>query len=74
MDAEKNEKAKINPNCEIRLGISSWDQNSNSVKFTSFDKNGKATRNGEIPIQALPQMVRMAIEYGYLKASEFFNG
>ena len=47
MQVKHNETAKIDPNCEIRLGIASWDDGSNtakSVKYTWFDKNGKAAR------------------------------
>jgi len=39
------EKAIINNNCEIRLGVASWDEGDNlskSVKFAWFDKNGRA--------------------------------
>jgi hypothetical protein len=42
-----SETARNDSNCEIRLGIASWDDGSgaaNSVKYTWFDKNGKAAR------------------------------
>lgn len=74
MEVEKSEVAKIDSNCEIRIGESSWDKNEKSVKYTWFDKNGKATRGGEFPIDALPQMSRMAIEYGYISPKDFING
>jgi len=54
---------------EIRLGVASWDDGSHtekSVKFTWFDKNGKAARGGEFPVQALPQALTFAIQKGYL--------
>ena len=42
MNTEFSEKAKIDPKCEIRLGEASWDNSKKSVKYTWFDKNGKA--------------------------------
>ena len=54
---------------EIRLGVASWDDGSRtrmSVKFTWFDKNGRAARGGEIPVEALPQALTFAIQKGYL--------
>ena len=62
-------KDKIDPNCEIRLGVASWDDGSNthmSVKFTWFTSNGRAARGGEVPVEALPQMITFAIQKGYL--------
>jgi len=64
-----SEPAKKCPGCEIRLGIASWDDGSNkekSVKFTWFDKNGKAARGGEFPVEALPQALDFAIRSGYV--------
>ena len=58
---EKNE--------ELRLGVASWDDGSHtamSVKFTWFDKSGKAARGGEIPVAALPQLLSFAIRKGYI--------
>ncbi len=69
MQIEHKETAKIDPNCEIRLGIASWDNGSNtakSVKYTWFDKNGKAARGGELPVEALPQALDFAIRKGYV--------
>ncbi|HAL18177.1 MAG TPA: hypothetical protein DCO86_00915 [Spirochaetaceae bacterium] len=74
MKLKEFEIAKNDPNCEIRFGGSSWDQNSNSIKYAWFNKNGKAARGGEFPVEALPQTVRMALEAGYIKPSEIFNG
>jgi hypothetical protein len=51
------------------LGTASWDDGSGtakSVKFTWFDKNGKAARGGEMPVEALPQALDFAIRKGYL--------
>lgn len=44
MQVEKREQARCNPNCELRLGIASWDDGSGtakSLKYTWFDKNGR---------------------------------
>lgn len=54
---------------EIRLGVASWDDGSRtsmSVKFTWFDKNRRAARGGELPVEALPQALTFAIQKGYL--------
>ena len=54
---------------EIRLGIASWDDGSGtarSVKYTWFDKLGRAARGGEFPVEALPQALEFAILKGYL--------
>ncbi len=63
------EKAKIDKDCEIRIGTSSWDENCISIKYTWFDKNGNAARGGEIPIEALPQMFEVALRRGHIKIS-----
>ena len=73
MRPEIKETAVNNPSCEIRLGLSSWDLNSKSVKYTWFDANGKAMRGGEFPVEALPQMMRMALENKYLDSSDVFK-
>lgn len=52
--------------CEIRVGQSSWDDNCHSVKFTWFDRNGKACRGGEVPVEAIPQMLSFTIRKGFL--------
>jgi hypothetical protein len=47
------------PNEEIRFGIASWDDGSNtafSVKLAWRDRTGKVCRGGEVPIGALDQM------------------
>jgi hypothetical protein len=69
MEVEHKETAKIDSGCEIRLGIASWDdgsKTSKSVKYTWFDKNGKAARGGEFPVEALPQALDFAIRKGYV--------
>jgi len=66
-----SEPAKYDTDCEIRLGIASWDdgsQTSKSVKYTWFNKkDGKAARGGEFPVQALPQALDFAIRCGYIR-------
>ena len=69
MEVEYSETAENDQNCEIRLGIASWDDGSRSfksIKYTWFDKNGKAARGGEVPVVALPQMLDFAIREGYV--------
>jgi hypothetical protein len=69
MKAIHSEPAKCSPKCELRLGIASWDDGSEtakSIKFTWFDKNGKAARGGEFPVEALPQALDFAIRSGYI--------
>ena len=67
-----SEPAKNDSDCEIRLGIASWDDGSKtakSVKYAWFDKNGKAARGGEFPVEALPQALDFAIRAGYIRLS-----
>jgi hypothetical protein len=72
MRAAFSEPATNDSDCEIRLEIASWDNSSGtarSVKYTWFDKNGKAARGGEFPVEALPQALDFAIRKGYLRLS-----
>ena len=73
MRAAFTEPAEIDEDCEIRLGVASWDDGSGtarSVKYTWFnEKDGKAARGGEIPVDALPQALDFAIRKGYLRLS-----
>jgi hypothetical protein len=57
---------------ELRLGWASWDEDRTeiSVKYTWFDKLGRACRGGEVPIKALPQMLAMAIQSGHLQTED----
>jgi len=69
MQVEHKETAKTNEDCEIRLGVASWDNgdgSAKSVKYTWFDKNGKAARGGEFPVEALPQALDFSIRKGYV--------
>lgn len=55
---------------ELRLGIASWDDGtgtSKSIKYTWFDKLGRAARGGEMPIEALQQALDFAKREGYIK-------
>jgi hypothetical protein len=64
-----SEPARNNSNCEFRSGIASWDDGSGttkSVKYTWFDKNGKAARGGVFPVEALPQALDFPIRSGYV--------
>ena len=69
MKVEYKEIARINEECELRLGTASWDDGDGvkkSIKYTWFDKNGKACRGGEFPVEALPQALEFAIRKGYI--------
>jgi len=64
------ERAKNTKNDELRLGIASWDDGSGtskSIKYTWFDKLGRAARGGEMPVEALQQALEFAIREGYIK-------
>jgi hypothetical protein len=66
--AEK-EPVKGNKTDELRLGIASWDEGdgtAKSIKYTWFNKIGRAARGGEMPVEALPQALEFAIRKGYL--------
>ncbi len=72
MRTDFRETARDNHNCEIRLGIASWDdgtETARSVKYAWFDKNGKTARGGEFPVEALPQALEFAISNGYIRLS-----
>lgn len=65
----KKEPVQGHPNEELRLGIASWDDGSGasmSIKYTWFDKLGRAARGGEMPVGALPQAIEFARREGYL--------
>jgi hypothetical protein len=67
-----SEPARNDPNCEIRVGVASWDDGTGiarSVKYAWFDKNGKAAWGGDFPVEALPQALEFAIRNGYLRLS-----
>jgi hypothetical protein len=66
MRVEKAEACRHHPEDEIRIGRSSWSEDDVSIKYAWPDKRGRASRGGEIPIEALPQMFEFAIREGYL--------
>lgn len=69
MQVAHAEPAKNDSSCEFRLGIASWDDGSKramSIKYTWFDKTGRAARGGEFPVEALPQALDFAIRKGYV--------
>jgi hypothetical protein len=66
MKSERSEPCRVHPNDEIRIGRSSWDGDDVSIMYTWFDKRGHASRGGEVPLAALPQMFEFAIREGYL--------
>ncbi|MFH0821529.1 MAG: hypothetical protein V2B18_02170 [Pseudomonadota bacterium] len=56
--AGTSEPAGNDLDCEIRLGIASWDdgtKTAKSVKYTWFDKNGKAARGANFPLRPFPK-------------------
>ncbi|MCR5622691.1 MAG: hypothetical protein K6G18_12685 [Treponema sp.] len=68
MKTEYTETARNDPACEIRLGTSSWDDSKKSVKYAWTNSDGKIARGGEVPVEALPQMLDFAIRKEYLPA------
>ena len=70
MVAKVDEQARIDSNCRILIGEASWNKpgrNDISVKYAWPDKNGKVARGGVFPIEALPQMMELAIKSGHLQ-------
>lgn len=56
--------------CELRIGVASWDKGNGkekSLKFTWFDKLGRAARGGEIPLDSLGQALDFAIRTGFVR-------
>ena len=74
MTVVHKESCSSNSEAEIRDGFASWDHGQTvhiSIKYTWFDKRGHACRGGEVPVEALPQMVEVAIKHGYLSKDIF---
>ena len=69
MKVEHGETVKGNTECELQLGISSWSDDAESIKFAWPTANGRWARGGEVPVGALPQMLEFAIREGYVKLS-----
>lgn len=64
--SECSEPVRGGPDCQVKIGRSSWDDNELSIKYAGQDSRGHVARYGEIPIWALPQMVELAIREGHL--------
>jgi hypothetical protein len=63
------EPVKNTDHDELRLGIASWDDGSGtskSIKYTWFDKLGRAARGGEMPVEALEQALKFAKKHGFI--------
>jgi hypothetical protein len=73
-DVLYSEPCRTDLDCEIRIKKAAWNEKYGtddiSAKFTWFDVNGNATRGGEVPLSALPQMLEAAVKSGYLKLGE----
>ena len=73
-DVLYSEPCRTDPDCEIRIKKAAWNPKYGtddiSAKFTWFDVNGNATRGGEVPLSALPQMLEAAVKSGHLKLGE----
>jgi hypothetical protein len=66
LQVEHREPVEGNSECELQLGLSSWSSDDRSIKFAWRDKNGRVARGGEVPVDALGQMVVFALREGYL--------
>jgi hypothetical protein len=53
----------------ILFGEASWGSGNKSVKYGWYDSRGRICRGGEVPIEALPQMLEVAIREGGLTLS-----
>jgi hypothetical protein len=53
----------------ILYGTASWGaaNGAKSVKYGWYDSRGRICRGGEVPIEALPQMLEVAVRKGGLK-------
>jgi hypothetical protein len=73
MLVQHSKKAPKHKGCELRLGASSWNPNHRSVKFAWFDKRGHACRGGEVPADALVDMLLFAHEKGELDGTDLIR-
>jgi hypothetical protein len=70
MELTYSETCRTDAECEIRLGIASWDDGSGTelaMKFAWFDRNGHVARGGGVPLSVVPQMLEVAISEGGLR-------
>jgi hypothetical protein len=63
------EQCRTAPKDVILYGEASWGGGKESVKYGWYDIRGRISRGGEVPIEALPQMLEVAIREGGLKLS-----
>jgi hypothetical protein len=63
---EHKEKCRTHAPDVILYGEASWG-GGKSVKYGWYDKRGRISRGGEVPIEALPQMLEVAIREGGFK-------
>jgi hypothetical protein len=56
-----------NPPDVILVGEASWGGGEKSVKYGWYDIRGRLCRGGEVPLEAVPQMLEVAIREGGLK-------
>lgn len=71
MQYEHREQCKTHDPDEIIAGRSSWATTNTrpmSVKYAWRDSRGRVCRGGEIPVEALPQMVEVGIRHAGLSA------
>ena len=69
MKYRHREQCRSNPKDEILFGESSWGDGFLSVKYGWKDSRGRISRGGEVPIEAIPQMLEVAVREGGLKLS-----
>lgn len=67
MKPTHRETCRTNPKDVILVGEASWGGGAKSVKYGWPDIRGRISRGGEVPIEALPQMLEVAIRDGGLK-------
>ena len=73
MKIKRREPAEGCKDVEICLGIASWDDGDGtekSAKYAWKDKNGHVARGGEVPVEALRQMLDFAIRCGYARPEQ----
>src|SRR5437870_3967706 len=56
----------------IYLGWSSWDDKTAAVKFAWPTASGAIARGGEMPLDAVPDVVAISTEHGWLTWDEIF--
>jgi hypothetical protein len=64
---EHKETCRTHQKDVILYGEASWGGGAKSVKYGWYDVRGRISRGGEVPIEALPQMLDVAIREGGLR-------